>query len=129
MSKVYLQRPGAAPDELLGRVDLNGRVCRSRPGPDDEIGHVNLDSGRVHAQRLGFDEYIGRVDLDSGKVYRHVAAGPDEYLGRVHKDGRMDYHVAGRVDEYIGRISGNASLAQGGGAFLLLVWPAFAEHQ
>jgi hypothetical protein len=86
-------------------------------------------TGKVYAQRLGLDEYIGRVDLDNGKVYRHVAAGPDEYLGRVHEDGRIEYHVAGRVDEYIGRIAGDASLAQAGAAFLLLVWPAFAEHQ
>ena len=129
MGKVYLQRPGALPDELLGRVESNGRVHRSYPGPDDEIGRVNLDTGRVHAQRLGLDEYIGRVDLDNGKVYRHVAAGPDEYLGRVHEDGRIDYDVAARVGEYVGRISGNASLAQAGAAFLLLVWPAFAENQ
>ena len=129
MSKVYLQRPGALPDELLGRVESNGRVHRSYPGPDDEIGRVNLDTGRVHAQRLGVDEYIGRVELDNGKVYRHVAAGPDEYLGRVHEDGRIHYDVAARVDDYVGRISGNASLAQAGAAFLLLVWPAFAENQ
>ena len=129
MSKVYLQRPGALPDELLGRVKSNGRVHRSYPGPDDEIGRVNPDTGRVHAQRLGVDEYIGRVDLNNGKVYRHVAAGPDEYLGRVHEDGRMEYHVAARVDEYIGRIAGDVSLAEAGAAFLLLVWPAFAESQ
>ena len=71
----------------------------------------------------------GDVVSVDGKVWRHVAAGADEYLGRVHEDGRMDYHVAGRVDEYIGRIAGDASLAQAGAAFLLLVWPAFAEHQ
>jgi hypothetical protein len=129
MSKVYLQRPGAVPDRLLGRVEPNGRVLRSYPGPDDEIGHVNLDTGRVYAQRPGLDEYIGRVDLADGKVYRHVAAGPDEYLGRVHEDGRVDYHVAAALDEYIGRISGGASLALAGAALLLLLWPAFAENQ
>lgn len=90
---------------------------------------MHLESGKVYAQRLGNDEYIGRVDMDSGKVWRDVAAGPDEYLGRVHGDGRMDYHVAGRTDEYIGRIAGDASLAHAGAAFLLLVWPAFVEHQ
>ena len=129
MSKVYLQRGGALPDELLGRVGSNGRVHRTCLGPDDEIGRVNLETGKVYAQRLGPDEYIGRVDLNNGKVYRHVAAGPDEYLGRVHEDGRMHYDVASRVDEYIGRIAGDASLAQAGAAFLLLVWPAFAENQ
>jgi hypothetical protein len=41
----------------------------------------------------------------------------------------MDYHVAGRVDEYIGRIGSDASLAQAGAAFLLLVWPAYVEEQ
>ena len=129
MSKAYLQREGVAHDKLLGRVEDNGRVYRTYLGPDDEIGHVHLDSGKVYAQRIGNDEYIGRVDLDNGKVWRDVTAGPDEYLGRVHEDGRMDYHVAGRADEYIGRIAGDASLAQAGAAFLLLVWPAFAEHQ
>ncbi len=129
MSKVYLQRSGALPDKLLGRVESNGRVYRTHLGPDDEIGHVNLETGKVYAQRLGPDEYIGRVDLDNGRVYRDVTAGPDEYLGRVHEDGRMHYHVAGRVDDYIGRIVGDVSLAQAGAAFLLLVWPAFAKDQ
>ena len=127
--KVYLQRPGIARDKLLGRVEESGRVYRTHLGPDDQIGHVHLESGKVYAQRLGNDEYIGRVDLDDGRVWRHVTAGPDEYLGRVHEDGRMDCHVAGRPDDYIGRITGNASLVQAGAAFLLLVWPAFAELQ
>jgi hypothetical protein len=127
--KVCLQKPGVIHDTLLGRVEENGRVYRTHLGPDDEIGHVHLDSGKVYAQRLGNDEYVGRVDLDNGKIWRDVTAGPDEYLGRVHEDGRMDYHVAGRADEYIGRIADNASLAQAGAAFLLLVWPAFAEYQ
>jgi hypothetical protein len=129
MSKVYLQRAGAAPDKLLGRVEDNGRVYRSLVGPDDEIGHVHMETGKVYAQRLGNDEYIGRTDLEDGRVWRDVEAGPDEYLGRVHADGRMDYHVAGRADEYIGRISGEFTLAQAGVAFLSLVWPAYAEHQ
>jgi hypothetical protein len=127
--KVYLQRPGALHDKLLGRVEDNGRVYRTHLGPDDEIGHVHIESGKVYAQRLGNDEYVGRVDLVNGKVWRDVTAGPDEYLGRVHEDGRMDYHVAGRADEYIGRIAGDASLAQAGAAFLLLAWPGYAEHQ
>jgi hypothetical protein len=41
----------------------------------------------------------------------------------------MDYHLPGQADEYIGRIDSNASLAQAGAAFLLLVWPAFAQSQ
>ena len=127
--KVYLRKSGIQHDHLLGRVEGNGRVYRTHLGPDDEIGHVRLDSGKVYAQRLGNDDYVGRVDLVNGKIWRDVTAGPDEYLGRVHEDGRMDYHVAGRADEYIGRIESGASLAQAGAAFLLLVWPAYAEHQ
>ena len=127
--KVYLQKPGVLHDKLLGRVEQNGRVYRTHLGPDDEIGHVHLESGKVYLQRLGHDDYIGRVDLKNGKVWRDVAGGPDEYLGRVHEDGRMDYGIAGRADEYIGRIAGAASLAHAGAAFLLLVWPAYAEQQ
>jgi hypothetical protein len=41
----------------------------------------------------------------------------------------MDRHVPGQLDEYVGRIAGAASLAHAGAAFLLLVWPAFAEQQ
>ena len=64
------------------------------------------------------------------KVYlQREGAAPDEYLGRVHENGRIEYHVAGRADEYIGRISGDASLDQAGAALLLLPWPAFAENQ
>ena len=127
--KAYLQRAGILHDKLLGRVEENGRVYRTYLGPDDEIGHVQLETGKVYAQRLGNDEYIGRVDLDNGKIWRDVTAAPDEYLGRVHEDGRMDYHLAGRADEYIGRIAGEVSLAQAGAAFLLLVLPAYAEEQ
>ena len=129
MVKVYLQRPGVAHDKLLGRVEEDGRVYRTQLGPDDQIGHVDLESGKVYAQRLGLDEYIGRVDLDSGKVWQDVTAGPDEYLGRVHEGGRMECHVAGEADDYMGRIAGDASLAQAGAAFLLLVWPVYTEQQ
>ncbi len=106
--KAYLRKPGIQHDHLLGRAEDNGRVYRSYLGPDDEIGHVHLNSGKVYAQRLGNDEYIGRVDLDNGKIWRDVTAGPDEYIGRIESD---------------------ASLAQAGAAFLLLVWPAFTEDQ
>ena len=128
MSKVYLHKR-AATDKLLGRVEASGRVYRSYPGPDDKVGRVDCDTGRVFAQRLGPDEYIGRVDLNSGKVYRHIPGGPDEYLGRVNENGRMDYHLPSQADEYIGRIGTDATLAEAGAAFLLLVWPAFAESQ
>jgi hypothetical protein len=127
--KVYLQKPGILHDQLLGRVEENGRVYRTQVGPDDEIGHVHVESGRVHAQRLGIDEYVGRVDLDDGRVWLHVTAGADEYLGRVHENGRMDRHLPGQLDEYVGRIASEASLAHAGAAFLLLVRPAFAEQQ
>jgi hypothetical protein len=50
-------------------------------------------------------------------------------LGRVHEDGRMHYHIVGRPDEYMGRIAGEMALVHAGAAFLLLVWPAFAEEQ
>jgi hypothetical protein len=128
MHKVYLHRPAAA-DRLLGRVGDSGRIYRTYVGPDDLIGRVDLDTGKVYSQRPGPDEYIGRVDLHSGKVHRDVPGGRDEYLGRVHENGRMDYHLPGQADQYVGRIGGDASLAQAGAAFLLLVWPAFAESQ
>ena len=127
--KVYLKRTGVLHDRLLGRVNDEGRIYRTQVGPDDQIGHVDLDSGKVYAQRLGMDEYVGRVDLNTGKVWRDVTAGPDEYLGRVHEDGRMDYHVAGRPDEYMGRIAEGASLVYAGAAFLLLAWPAYVEQK
>lgn len=126
--KVYLHRSGV-PDKLLGRVEPEGRVYRSYPGPDDYVGRVDLATGKVFAQRFGPDEYIGRTNTNNGRVYRDVEGGPDEYLGRVAKDGRMHYDVAGWADEYMGRIEGGASLGEAGAAFLLLVWPAFAENQ
>ena len=98
-------------------------------------GACRLDRPRASRQRQGVRPTprqrrdVGRVGLVDGKVWRDVAAGPDQYLGRVHEDGRMEYHVAGRSDEYIGRITGEATLAHVGAAFLLLAWPAFVEHQ
>ena len=62
MSKVYEHRAGF-PDKLLGRVEEDGRVIRSRMGPDDRIGRVDLDSGKIYASRVGPDKYRGRVDL------------------------------------------------------------------
>ena len=94
MSKVYLQRPGVLHDKLLGRVEENGRVYRTRSGPDDEIGHVRLESGKVYAQRFGNDEYVGRVNLDDGKVWRDVTAGRvpgADSAGRL----RGGWHAAG----------------------------------
>ena len=73
--KVYLQKPGVLHDKLLGRVEQNGRVYRTHLGPDDEIGHVHLESGKVYLQRMGNDDYIGRVDLKNGKGWRDVTGG------------------------------------------------------
>jgi hypothetical protein len=128
MSKVYLHRPAAA-DKLLGRVEGNGDVYGTYPGPDDKIGQVDCDTGKVIAQRLGPNEYIGRVDLHNGKVYRHVPRGPDEYLGQVKENSRLDYHLPGQADEYTSRIGTDATLAEACAAFPLLVWPAFAEFR
>jgi hypothetical protein len=122
MSKVFLHQAGK-PDRLLGHISEDGRVIRSVPGPDDEIGHVDLATGKIYARKLGPDEYLGRVDLENGKVYRHVALGSDEYLGRAAENGRMYRHVPAAADDYIGSLPGAPSYAHSGAAFLLLVLP------
>jgi hypothetical protein len=124
-SKVFLHKP-MAPDELLGRVEPDGRVYESRLGPDKYVGRVDVDNGKVYEARLGPDKYVGRVELDSGKVYHH-RPGPDEYLGRVDGDGQFYRHKAIAPDPYIGKIAAMPGYAHGGAAFLLLVLPAWED--
>lgn len=124
MSTVYLHKAGR-PDDELGQVKMNGKVYRSKFGPDPQVGHVDTDSGKIFRRRIGPDEYIGRVDLHNGKVYRHVPLGADEYLGEVHADGRMYRQASLAADDYMGRMPDFISYAHSGAAFLLLVLPAY----
>jgi hypothetical protein len=126
MSEVYLHKAGG-PDPLLGHVKNDGRVLRSKPGPDTEIGHVDVQTGKIYAKRLGPDKYLGRVDLDDGRIFQHVPAGRDEYLGRVHENGAMYSHVPGGPDDYIGKLADSPSFAHTGAAFLLLVLPRLED--
>jgi hypothetical protein len=127
MSKVYKQKP-LSPDELLGRVDPDGRVYETRFGPDKYVGRVEVDTGKIFEARLGPDQYLGRVELDSGKIFQHKPLAPDEYLGRVDGDGKFHRHKPLAPDEYLGRLTEMASYAHGGAAFLLLIWPALKEN-
>lgn len=126
-SKVFRHKPLAA-DELLGRVEPDGRLYESRFGPDKYIGRVEIDNGKVYESRLGPDKYMGRVELDSGKVFR-AKVGPDEYLGRVSGEGEFHRHRSLAGDQYIGKLTEMASYAHGGAAFLLLALPAWDEAQ
>jgi hypothetical protein len=69
------------------------------------------------------------VDLENGRVYWHVPLGKDEYLGRVEPDGRMYHHQRVAPDDYMGRVDEFISYAHCGGAFLLLVMPAYEEKR
>lgn len=119
--KVYLHKP-AARDELLGRVDEDGKVYTTRFGPDQYIGHVDIGNGKIYEARPGPDKHIGEVELETGRVFS-ARFGPDEYLGRVQADGELFLHKPIAPDEYIGRVAEMPSYAHGGAAFLLLVLP------
>lgn len=125
MSKVYRHRP-AAPDELVGRVEVDGSVYETRLGPDKRVGRVEIDTGKIFETRLGPDKIAGRVALDNGKVYR-ARFGPDEYVGRVDGDGKLHRHKSLAPDEYLGRLTEMPSFAHGGAALLLLVLPLWEE--
>jgi hypothetical protein len=127
MSEVYLAISGA-PDKLLGHVDEDGIVTRSRPGLDEVIGHVDLATGHVRQRRLGPDKNAGDVDLGSGKVYAS-RLGPDEYVGQVKPDGSLHRHATLQADGYIGKVSRFVSYAHSAAAMLLLVLPAIEEDR
>ncbi len=127
-SHVYRQKP-LAPDELLGRIDPDGRVYETRLGPDKYIGRVDTDTGKIFEALLGPDRYMGHVDLGSGKVYLHKPLALDTYLGRVDDDGKFFKHKPLAKDDYIGRLTEMASYAHGGAAFLLLVWPEIEKEE
>lgn len=126
-SQVLWHRP-LARDEVVGRVELDGRAYKTRVGPDEYVGRVELDSGKIFEERLGPDKYVGRVALDSGKVYRHKPIAPDEYLGRVDTDGQFYRHKPIAPDEYLGKLLPMPGYAYGGAAFLLLILPAWQEE-
>lgn len=126
-SKVYRHKAMAL-DELLGRVDPDGRVYATEHRVDRYIGRVELDTGKIFATRVGPDVYLGRVELDTGKVYRSKL-GPDEYLGRVNDDGEFRLHKPLAPDTYIGQLTAMPTYAHGGAAFLLLALPAWEKAQ
>lgn len=126
MNKVYRHR-SLLPDELLGHIHVDGKVYETRSGPDKYVGRVELETGKIFESHLGPDKHIGRVDLRNGKVFL-TRIGPDEYLGRVHEDGKLYAHKELAPDEYLGKVTDMSSLAHGGGAFLLLVIPAYEEQ-
>lgn len=127
MSKVYRHK-ALSPDELLGRVEADGRVYESRFGPDKYVGRVEVDTGMIYEARLGPDKHVGRVALDSGKVYR-ARLGPDEYVGKVDGDGKLHRHKPLAADEYLGKVVEMESYGHAGAAFLLLALPAWEELQ
>jgi hypothetical protein len=119
--KVYLHKP-ATPDELLGRMDEDGKAYETRFGPDRYIGRVDISNGKIYASRPGPDKHIGEVALETGKVFT-ARFGPDDYVGRVQADGDLYLHKPVAPDQYIGREAGMPSYAHGGAALLLLVLP------
>ena len=78
--KVYRHVPGG-PDEVIGRVEAEGKVYRSTPGRDDYLGRVDQEHGRIYLADLGPDDYVARVDPEQGKVHEHRAAARDRYRG------------------------------------------------
>jgi hypothetical protein len=63
----------------------------------------------VYRQRFGPDEYLGRVQR-SGRIYAHVAGGRDRYLGRVERNGTIYRHVSGGPDLNVGRVEPNGKI-------------------
>jgi hypothetical protein len=126
LNKVYKHLP-LARDEYLGRVNSDGKVYEARFGPDKYVGRVEIDTGKIYEARHGPDKQIGRVALDSGKVFLS-RLGPDEYFGKVNGDGKIYLHNRMATDDYLGKVVDMTSFAHGGGAFLLLVQPAYDEE-
>ncbi len=124
MAEVYLHKE-KAPDRLLGHVRGDGKVYRNDPGLDDDIGHIDLDTGRVYARRAGPDEQAGKVETD-GKVFRK-RSGPDQYVARIDAEGRVLLHKPLAADEYVGRVEHPQSARHAGAAALLLVLPALFD--
>ena len=127
MYKVYRAVPRAL-DEMLGYVNEDGRVYRSKPGFDEYLGRADLSSGRVYQEQFGPDREIGHVDLETGRVYLR-RFGPDDYVGTVDEKGRLHRHVSMAPDEYIGVVDPFLSRAHSAAAMLLLVLPALETKQ
>ncbi len=123
VNQVYLDKAGAR-EELLGWVEVDGRVFRGKEGAGEQIGYADLDTGKIYLSVPVPDVYAGRIQFDTGKVFRQVASGPDEFLGHVEPDGRMIRHVALWPDKHVGHIVDAPSIVHAGAAFLLLVLPA-----
>ena len=126
MSKIYLAFPRAF-DDQLGHITDDGKVYRSKFGPDEYLGKVDLSSGKIYADQFGPDKKVGYVDLENGKVYLS-RVGLDEYVGRVDNDGHMHRHVPMGADDYIGNVDKFVSYAHSAGAMLLLILPALEEN-
>jgi hypothetical protein len=118
-----------APDELVGRVDEEGSVYVIKPDQDERFtGRVELITGEIFESHLGPEKPVGRVELDTGRIF-HSHLAPDEWVGKVDQDGKCYLQQPPARDEYLGKVTEMLSLAHGGAAFLLLIYPRFVEDQ
>ena len=72
---------------------------------------------------------IGLICWRIGKTLDFARDTPDEYLGRVHKNGRMYRHDPLSPDDHIGHLAPPVSPYHAGAAFLLLVVPSLEEEE
>jgi hypothetical protein len=126
MYKVYLAINPLI-NKMLGYVNKEGVVYRSKTGLDDRLGKVELSTGKIVEDRFGPDKVTGRVDMKTGKVYLS-RLGPDEYVGRVDVKGHFYKHVPMGTDRYLGHVDPFISYAHSAAAMVLLLLPALEEE-
>ena len=129
MHKIMLHKAFGL-DLHIGRADEDGKIYQKVEGlgkHDRYIGRVDLSNGKVYDSASMPERPMGRVDKD-GKIY-HAEFGPDEYLGKVEADGKLYHHKRLARDEYMGHVEGIENVYLSGGAFLLLIYPAWQAAQ
>jgi hypothetical protein len=122
MADIYRQIQ-YAPDQLIGRVEADGRVIAVHFGPDHYVGKVVEKEGKVYRHvALAPDAYLGHV-TDDGRIYAH-RIGPDLYVGQVREDGAIFRQVRMGPDVYLGKVTGMTHVVEGAAALLLFFLPA-----
>lgn len=125
MANIY-EHVELAPDQLIGRIDEEGRVYYEEEGESEYIGRIDYAQGEVFDEEEG---YMGWVE-ENGEIFGSYEEG-DEKLGRVADDGKLYLFDEGDVEVYVGQVTEMKHKADGAAAvfFFFDEWEEIYEDE
>lgn len=113
--KIYVDTP-LAPDELIGRIDENGKIYAIDHGEEEYIGWIDYDEGDVYDHE---DYLLGWAEDDGTIIAYYEDDDDEEELGYVTEEGALYYYASDEEETYFGKLTDMTDYAEGAAALLL----------